>query len=44
MYSEREKAWGRGAETERERERGSQAGSVLEPDVGLEPTNSEIMT
>ena len=45
MYFERarEHKWGRGRERGGERE--SQAGSALAgPEVGLEPTNCEIMT
>ena len=46
-FWERESVSGRGAERERETE--SEAGSKLwaistEPDMGLEPTNCEIMT
>ena len=42
IYFEREGA----EEGQREKERGSQAGSTLstEPDVGLDPMNHEIMT
>ena len=42
---EREGAWGRGRGRDRERENPKQAPcSVLEPDMGLDLTNCEIVT